>query len=282
MKASISVADRPGRMPQIMFAGPLAPICAKLAELGFDGIDLFFPNPPAADVAAARAALTDSGLRAAMLSAQGDLMAEGLCLNRPAVLPRLLESSRRHLSMCAELGARSIVGFFRGQHKDVPGGRAESLKCMAEGLAAYCGLAASFGVTVLLEPINRYEMDSIHTVAEALALREAAGAPENLAILPDVFHMNIEESSLGAAIALAGKHIGHVHFVDNTRAVPGLGGLALGALAQCLGAVGYDGFLGMEAVPGPDPEAEARAGLATLCAMLSRPALRSGEKRAPK
>lgn len=274
MKVSISVADRPGRMPQIMFAGALAPICARLAALGYDGIDLFFPDPPAADVAAARAALAESGLRATMLSAQGDLMAEGLYLNRAEALPRLLEASRRHLAMCAELGAMSIAGFFRGQHKDVPGGKEESLKRMAGGLAAYCGLAGTFGVTVLLEPINRYEMDSIHTVAEALALREAAGAPANLRLLPDVFHMNIEESSLGAAIARAGAHIGHVHFVDNTRAVPGLGGLALGSLAQCLGAAGYDGFLGMEAVPGGDPGAEARAGLATVRALLSRPALR--------
>ncbi|MBD5626868.1 MAG: sugar phosphate isomerase/epimerase [Desulfovibrio sp.] len=274
MNISISVADRPGRMPQIMFAGPLGPICAKLAALGFDGIDLFFPEPPEADVAAARKALAESGLKAAMLSAQGDLMAAGLFLNRPGKLPRLLELSRRHLAMCAELGAKTIVGFFRGQHKDVPGGREESLKCMAEGLAAYCGLAETFGVGVLLEPINRYEMDSIHTVAEALALRERAGVPANLGILPDVFHMHIEESSLAAAIAHAAGHIGHVHFVDNTRAVPGLGCLALGGLAQCLGVAGYDGFLGMEAVPGADPEAEARAGLATVRALLSRPGLR--------
>lgn len=273
MNVSISVADRQGRMPQIMFAGPLGPICAKLAALGYDGIDLFFPEPEAADAGAARAALDASGLKAAMLSAQGDLMARGLFLNRPGRLAELLEGSRRHLAMCAELGARTIVGFFRGQHKDVPGGREESLKCMAEGLAAYCGLAETFGVGVLLEPINRYEMDSIHTVAEALALRERAGAPANLRLLPDVFHMNMEESSLAAAIALAGALIGHVHFVDNTRAVPGLGCLALGSLAQCLGAAGYDGFLGMEAVPGEDPEAEARAGLATVRALLSRPAL---------
>ena len=274
MKVSISVADRPGRMPQIMFAGDLAPICARLAALGFDGIDLFFPEPARADAAAARAALTATGLKAVMLSAQGDLMAEGLYLNRPGVLPQLLEGSRRHLGMCAELGTRSIVGFFRGQHKDAPGGREESLKRMAEGLSAYCGLAETFGVGVLLEPINRYEMDSIHTVAEALDLRERAGAPANLAILPDVFHMHIEESSLAGAIARAAGHIGHVHFVDNTRAVPGLGGLALGGLAECLGVAGYDGFLGMEAVPGAEPEAEARAGLATVRAMLSRPALR--------
>ena len=136
MRISISVADRPSPMPQIMFTGPLAATCDRLAALGYDGIDLFFPEPQAADVAAARRALADSGLSATMLSAQGDLMAQGLFLNRAGSLARLLEASRRHLAMCAELGAMSIVGFFRGQHKDVPGGRAESLAAMAGGLAA--------------------------------------------------------------------------------------------------------------------------------------------------
>ena len=53
-------------------------------------------------------------------------------------------------------------------------------------------------------------------------------------------------------------------------------------LAECLGVAGYDGFLGMEAVPGRDPEAEARAGLATLRALLSRPALKKGDGSAQK
>ena len=110
MRISISVADRPSRMPQIMFTGPLAGTCDRLAALGYDGIDLFFPEPQAADVVAARRALADSGLSATMLSAQGDLMAQGLFLNRAASLGRLLEASRRHLAMCADLGARALVG----------------------------------------------------------------------------------------------------------------------------------------------------------------------------
>lgn len=274
MRVSISVADRPSSMPQIMFTGDISARCARLAALGYDGIDLFLPNPPASDVGAVRKALSDNGLKAPMLAAQGDLMAEGLFLNCPRCLARLLEASRSHLALCAELGSMPNVGFFRGQHKDVPGGREESLKHMAEGLHAYCALAAGLGVDVLLEPINRYEIDSIHTVAEALALWRQAGEPANLLLLLDLFHMNIEESSLSAAIALAAGRTGHVHFVDNTRAVPGYGCQALGSLAQCLGTAGYDGFLGIEAIPGDRPEEEARDGLATVHAMLARPALR--------
>ncbi len=273
MRISISVADRPSAMPQIMFAGDVGAICANLAAMGYDGVDLFFPDPAAADVAAARKALKANGLAVTMLAAQGDLMADGLFLNLPDRLPRLLEASRRHLAVCAELGAMPNVGFLRGQHKAVPGGREESLKYMAEGLHAYCALAADYGVRVLLEPINRYEIDSVPTVDAALALCRQAGDPANLCLLLDIFHMNIEESSLAAAIARARGRIGHVHFVENTRAVPGMGCLDLGSLAECLGAAGYDGFLGIEAIPGRRPEEEARQGLATVRALLARPVL---------
>lgn len=273
MHISISVADRPCHMPQMMFVGDLEPICTELAAMGYDGVDLFLPEPSASDVIAARKALEANGLSATMLAAHGDLMKDGLFLNLPDKLSRLLEASRPHLDYCAKLNAMPNVGFFRGQHKNVPGGREESLKYMAEGLHDYCALAASYGVRVLLEPINRYEIDSIHTVDEALNLCHQAGDPSNLNLLLDIFHMNIEESSLTAAVIRAQGKIGHVHFVENTRAVPGLGCLNLGDLAECLGSVGYDGFLGIEAIPGCSPTEEARHGLAVVRAILSRQAL---------
>lgn len=122
---------------------------------------------------------------------------------------------------------------------------------MADGLAAYCQLAASFGVDVLLEPICRYEIDSIHTTDQAIDLCESAGKPANLGLLLDLFHMNIEEASVCGAICRAGSLVRHVHFVDNTRAVPGMGCMALPDVVACLKAVGYEGFLGIEAIPDP-------------------------------
>ena len=113
-----------------------------------------------------------------------------------------------------------------------------------------------------MEPICRYEIDSIHTTDQAIDLCERAGKPANLGLLLDLFHMNIEEASVCGAICRAGSLVRHVHFVDNTRAVPGMGCMALSDVVACLKAVGYEGFLGIEAIPGSDPEGEARSGLA--------------------
>ena len=218
MNISISVAATPCAMPQIMFAGDLEARCALLAGLGYDGIDMFFPDPQGTDARTAKAALDRNGLRATMLAAQGDLMADGLYLNDAGRLSELLERSKYHLEQCAVLGAMPNIGFIRGWHRNDPG----SLPRMADGLAAYCQLAASFGVDVLLEPICRYEIDSIHTTDQAIDLCERAGKPANLGLLLDLFHMNIEEASVCGAICRAGSLVRHVHFVDNTRAVPGL------------------------------------------------------------
>ncbi|MFQ8737868.1 MAG: sugar phosphate isomerase/epimerase family protein [Bilophila wadsworthia] len=141
MNISISVAATPCAMPQIMFAGDLEARCALLAGLGYDGIDMFFPDPQGTDARTAKAALDRNGLRATMLAAQGDLMADGLYLNDAGRLSELLERSKYHLEQCAVLGAMPNIGFIRGWHRNDPG----SLPRMADGLAAYCQLAASFG-----------------------------------------------------------------------------------------------------------------------------------------
>ena len=208
MNISISVAATPCAMPQIMFAGDLEARCALLAGLGYDGIDMFFPDPQCTDARAAKAALDRNGLRATMLAAQGDLMADGLYLNDAGRLPELLERSKYHLEQCAVLGAMPNIGFIRGWHRNDQ----TSLSRMADGLAAYCQLAASFGGDVLLEPICRYEIDSIHTTDQAIDLCERAGKPANLGLLLDLFHMNIEEASVCGAICRAGSLVRHVQY----------------------------------------------------------------------
>ena len=249
MKISISVAATPSPMPQIMFSGGLEHDLPMLAEMGFDGVDLFFPDPRAVDAVKVRRLLDENGLKAAMLASQGDLMADGLYLNVPERLPELLERSLYHLEQCAVLNTMPNVGFLRGRHDARP----DSFRHMADGLARYCELAAGMGVNVLLEPICRYEIDSVLTTAQALELWKAAGEPANLTLLLDLFHMNMEEASLCGAVSAAAGRIGHVHLVENTRAVPGLGCQALGDVVDCLTRAGYEGFLGLEAVPGPDP-----------------------------
>ena len=123
--------------------------------------------------------------------------------------------------------------------------------------------AAQAGVRYALEPLNRYETDLIHTVADGLALIERVGAP-NFGLLLDTFHMNIEEPSIDESIREAGSRIFHFHVADSNRWHPGAGHLDFAAILDTLFATGYRGFVSGEFLPIPDAETAARQGIAYL------------------
>jgi sugar phosphate isomerase/epimerase len=107
------------------------------------------------------------------------------------------------------------------------------------------------GITLVFEPINRYETNWIHSVKDGLGFLEDLGV-ESVKLLIDTFHMNIEESNTVEAIKLAGKKIGYVHFADNTRYPPGQGQINYRSVLDALKSVDYSGPVVVEALPLPD------------------------------
>ena len=63
----------------------------------------------------------------------------------------------------------------------------------------------------------------------------------------DTFHAHIEEKDPAAAIRRAGSRIAHVHISENDRGVPGTGSVAWDSTFDALQAIGYDGWLTVEA-----------------------------------
>ena len=71
-------------------------------------------------------------------------------------------------------------------------------------------------VPLIYEPLNRYETNLCCNMAAGVELIQSSGAT-NVKLLADLFHLNIEEVDIAAAIKAAGAHVGHVHFVDSNR-----------------------------------------------------------------
>ncbi|WBU59947.1 sugar phosphate isomerase/epimerase family protein [Paracoccus albus] len=131
--------------------------------------------------------------------------------------------------------------------------QAEEDRYLAESTRRICAAAEKAGLPVVFEILNRYESHQIRTVAEGLALLEQVGAP-NLSLLPDAYHMNIEEADPAAALLAGGKHIGLYHAADSNRGAIGDGHTDFAAQIAALDAIGYDGPIIIEpAAPGPDP-----------------------------
>ena len=101
------------------------------------------------------------------------------------------------------------------------------------------------GVTLALEPLNRFETSFINLTEQALELMRMIDSPR-VKLMMDTFHANIEEKSLGKAIEAAGQNLVHVHANENDRGTPGTGHVAWNEIAAALKKVKFDGTLVIE------------------------------------
>ena len=106
--------------------------------------------------------------------------------------------------------------------------------------------AAEAGITLALEPLNRFECYVLNTMAATKDYAERVNRP-NFGALYDTFHANIEEQDPIGCIAETIDVIKHVHISENDRGTPGKGHIDFAATMQALRAAGYDGWLTIEA-----------------------------------
>jgi sugar phosphate isomerase/epimerase len=163
---------------------------------------------------------------------------------------------REIVGLAGEFAAPAIIGSMQGRHGPDWLPRDEALRHLSEALNDLGGAAKAFGMPLLYEPLNRYETNLCVRLADGVALVEPLG---NVALLADLFHMNIEEDNTAAALRAAGRHVGHVHFVDSNRKSAGMGQTDFTPIAAALRDVGYSRYLSAEAFSVPGPEAAARA-----------------------
>jgi D-psicose/D-tagatose/L-ribulose 3-epimerase len=114
------------------------------------------------------------------------------------------------------------------------------------GLRTTAAYAAKKGVKLAVEPLNRFETDLVNTVEQGLRLIEDVGG-NNLGLLLDTFHMNIEEKDIPSAIRRAGGHIVEFHACSNDRGTPGEDHLPWRDIALALRQARYQGPIVIEA-----------------------------------
>jgi sugar phosphate isomerase/epimerase len=230
-----------------------------LAQWGYDAIAVFQPLETWNDaVHRELVTLADrTGVRPVefllMSDDYGNAMADD-----PEVRARCRAMYREAAGVCAEIGAVTEIEFQYGAQDPLPlfdpfqqldaqqkSGFIDFYREMLDVVAGTQG-------RVLLEPINRYESGYLNRVVDNLEIIDAVAHP-NAGLLPDVFHMSIEESDLPAALRLAGDRIAHVHLGDNNRLLPGYGHLPWPAIFQALRDIGYDRCVNLECSTTGDP-----------------------------
>lgn len=247
-------------VPVALLSGSLEERLRKAAALGYDGVELMVVRPADLDAQAIRALLRSLNLEAAAVATGALARVEGLTLlaQNPEVSQQAMVRLQEVVDFASEIGASLVtVGSFRGRLAWAGiGGREKLVRVLSQA----CAHGATKGVRLALEPLNRYESDCIHCVDEALKFVREVGH-DNLGVLVDTFHANIEEPSIvgGLSQAMAAGRLWHVHVGDSNRLSPGRGHIHFGEIMTVLRALGYQGYLSAELLGHPDPDAAAAA-----------------------
>ncbi len=272
MKIGLAIAPE-NALPTsfVVFRDRLEVSIKKAHDLGYDAIELALADAAQADAGRIRSLLEQYGMDLAAIST-GRVFAEAkVWMTHPddAIRRRAVAIVKGLVGLAAPYKSRVNLGRARGYiHEGETRAVAEGrfLACIRE-CADY---AAPLGVDILLEPVNRYEINFINSVfPDATDLMSAINRP-NVKIMPDVFHMNIEDASIHGSFERAGRLVGYVHFADSNRWAPGQGHLDFPAILATLGRIGYDGYVTVEILPYPDPDTAAKQAIAYLRTLIPK------------
>jgi sugar phosphate isomerase/epimerase len=269
MKIALTATPSVARFAPILWRGRVEDAFELAADLGYDGVELHLRTPNDIELKTVQILQEKHGLGVPTIGTGMAAGEDGLTFTDPdsEIRRRAVARVAEHIHLAARLRSAVTIGLIRGklgadQQRETR--RATMLDCVQE----CCRLAATEGVTLFLEPLNRYEADDLRTLDQAAEMIQEIGV-SNLKLLADTYHMNIEEVDIAASLRRHAAVLGHVHLVDNNREVPGHGHVDMRAILQALSAIDYQGYVCFEVLPLPDARQAAGDGIRTVREILA-------------
>lgn len=244
---SLSVFQAPPGMPAL-FSGGTEKNIARIHELGYDGVDLFVMDPKSPDTLQTLTLLQKYGLKIGAIMPAA-LAGRGLYLgaSNSDIRAECVRQIREIVCLAATQNAMVSIGLVRGSRESN-----ETMEAFERRFVDSCQRVLEqsqpLNVPLLIEPINRYEINTILSVRDGVDFLRRTGLP--IYLMNDLFHMNIEDVNMDQMLLESLPYTKHIHFLDSNRLPPGMGHLNMAHYYRLLAAAGYSGFLCLEALPG--------------------------------
>ncbi len=241
---------------------PLVEGVKRAKAAGFDAVEFHTPYAVPAD--AMKAVLAETALPVAGINtSHGDVSAGEVGM---AAIPGREAEARiaidEALAYAEAIGARYIQ-LTAGKVTDDQRTAARTIYLRA---LEHASLGAErVGITIVIEPLNRYDVPGafLNHTDQAAAIIAELGRP-NVKILFDCYHAQISEGDLTRRLEKLMPLIGHIQIAAvPSRAEPDEGEVAYDRLLKSIDAMGYDGFIGAEY----RARGEVEAGLSWMDAM---------------
>ncbi|MBM3902716.1 MAG: sugar phosphate isomerase/epimerase [Verrucomicrobia bacterium] len=219
----------------------------KFKKWGFDSVEVPVEDPSHIDPVKVKAAFDKNGLVCGSICA---------CMGPGRDFRGTAEEQKTAMDYCKALvdqavvlGHAKIIGpvySVVGKADAVePAQQKVEFQLVVKNLKELGKYAESKGITICVEPLNRFETDFLNTCDQGLKLLKAVNS-KALRLHLDTFHMNIEEKNQAEAIKKAGKLLGHFHACGTDRGTPGGDSLDWKPIVAALKAVKYDGDVVIE------------------------------------
>ncbi len=219
----------------------------KLKKWGFETVEIPVEALEHIDPARVKAAADKAGIAIGTICA---CMGPGRDFRGSAADQKTATHYVRGLiDQAAAMGCPSVIGpiysvvGMADAHDDAE--KKTQFDLVVKNLKPLAKYAEQKGVTLCIEPLNRFETDFLNTCDQGLKLVKAVGS-KAVKLHLDTFHMNIEEKNQADAILKADKHLGHFHACGCDRGTPGGDHIDWKPIVAALKKIGYDGDVVIE------------------------------------
>jgi len=231
-------------------------LCEYLKPLGYSGIELSILKPEKINTKALMEVSNSFDMKIPALGTGGTYIRFGYSLGhkKRSIRKKAIKRIHEYINFAANTESKVIIGLIRGRYsrKNSPEKEKENI---FSSLTNCIELAEDQNVMLALEPINRFEIDSYHTLSNSLELIENLDS-DNIKLLADTFHIHLEENpnTIWDTLRQNVSEIGHIHLADCNRRIPGSGHFDFKTFVNIFRNSGYKGFYSLETIMKPSFE----------------------------
>lgn len=230
--------------PDMTSNGALHRLCLEMRDIGVTGLEINFADPSLPLFDEAIAIVKDVGLEFATFASGATAKASGIALSSAE-----REIRQRSVDAVVNLAYRLqpfstpiVLGFAKGSAADCDD---DVVLRFVESLSEVMARISGTGIPIVVEATNHYESPVANSTKEAIDIIKKI-SNEFVSILPDTYHMNIEDPFLEASLIAAVPYANKVHFSDSNRRFPGLGTIDFRSALRVLQELRFNGRIGLE------------------------------------
>lgn len=263
MKIAASITPNKTKFGPLLFPGELEIGISELSRCEYDGIELSLRTPADVEKEYLFNLLDRYKLELLAIATGQSYLEDGLSLFHHEKEKRAyaVERIKGYIDFLDSKGS-VILGGIKGT-LDAANNRDKQYSEGCEAIDECIEYAEKKGITLLLEAINRYETNLFNTIEECINFVNKRRS-KYLKILPDTFHMNIEEASIKDSLNKAGDYIGAIHCADSNRCAPGMGHINFSEVLSNVGSYKNLQYLGVEILPLPNSRKSAEIAINTI------------------